>query len=180
VPSLLLFSSWNRQLRTETLIREQVTEPKVDSKTKTKTASVSLVNDRNPSAYMTGFLLKSFDLTTGAYIGKFSNLPPNTELFTGCPVAEAAVHHTEGLYLSASDDILTLEVQWPSDRELGFAFFPVQSLYVWHEVYGSTTGLKPRRSLHNLPLYEGFFGARLGEDAWVFLYLGTSPPLLPH
>ena len=33
--------------------------------------AVSLVNDA-PNAYYTGFLLKSFDLQTGAYIGRYA------------------------------------------------------------------------------------------------------------
>jgi hypothetical protein len=146
-----------------------------------KTAHVSLLNDDSSASY-SGFLLKSFDAYTGAYIGKFSDFPSGTELFRGCPVAEAALGHSNLVYFDGKANALRVKVEWPADRELGFAFFPVQSLYVWYEAYASTcppldTG--PRgREMHNKALKEGFFSTRLGLDAWAYLYLGFYMPML--
>jgi len=140
-------------------------------------ATVSIVN-ANPQASYMGFLLKSFDLETGKYIGKFSNLPRGTELYAGCPVPEAAVHHNEPGFFDSKDNVLKVDVEWPAGRELGFALYAVKSLYEWHEAYGSTSGLKPDRGLDNRMLYQGIFSPRLGKAAWAFLFLGFYVPLI--
>jgi hypothetical protein len=142
-----------------------------------KAAMVSL---EHPDAheYFTGFLLKSFDLETGEYIGAFSQLPMSTEHFLGCPVHAAAVHHNEEGYWNGNDSRLKVKVEWPAGRELGFVCFPVKSEYVWYEVFGSTTGTRPAESLHNAELYQGIFSPRLGEAAWAYLFLGFYVPIL--
>ena len=143
-----------------------------------KMARLSMRNDRGDGSGFVGFLLKSFDLETGAYIGSFSDLPLYTELYTGCPVPQAAVHHNERVYFDGGKNMLNVSVEWPSDRDLGFAFFPVAATDEWYEVYGSTTAAPPKHYLHNKALKENFFSTRLGKPAWVFLYLGFYIPIL--
>jgi len=158
------------------------------STSSTKTANVSVVND-DPAAWFMGFLLKAFDLETGKYIGKFprSGLPQFTQRFEGCPVPEAALSHDGLGYWNGKEQALTVAVEWPAERELGFAIFPVRSLFEWYEVYGSTSGLKPAEGLHNAMLYQGFFSPRLGNilgdcswhcSTWALLHFGLYAPII--
>ncbi len=145
----------------------------------TKSALVSLVHPDPQQQFFSGFLLKSFDLETGQYIGAFSQLPMYTELFAGCPVPAAAVHHNaRGYWDGTANGRLTVKVEWPADRELGFVCFLVKTQFEWFEVFGSTTGKRPAKGLHDVELYQGIFSPRLGKAAWAYLYLGFYVPML--
>jgi hypothetical protein len=164
-------------LRNTRLRSLQVALLEQGSNTDTKTALVSLVHPE-PRAAFSGFLLKSYDLETGKYIGSFSKLPAYTELYGGCPVPEAAVHHNQEAYWDGQQDKLTVQVEWPADRELGFVCFPVRSEFEWYEVYGSTTGKQPPADLHAVALRTSIFSPRLGDSAWFYLNLAFYLPIL--
>lgn len=143
----------------------------------TRAATVSVVND-NAQAWFIGFLLKSFDLQTGEYIGTFSKLPQGAEHYDGCPVPAAAVNHNGYGFWNGQEQALSVEVEWPSDRELGFVIFPVATMFEWYEVHGSTSGLQPAKGLHKAVLDQRVFSPRLDMPMWALLHFGLYAPMI--
>jgi len=139
-----------------------------------KTAVLSI----NSTGYgnFKGFLFKSYDLMNGGGLGDFSSLPPYTAILDSCPGKAAVTHYSREAYFNR-DKPLKFTVTWPSDKELGFQAFLVESTHTWYELRSSTNGDFLPDDI-TLPSREGPFTVRLNESKWVVGPLVFYAPIL--
>mmetsp|Transcript_8827 Transcript_8827/g.23024 ORF Transcript_8827/g.23024 Transcript_8827/m.23024 type:complete len:798 (-) Transcript_8827:88-2481(-) len=103
-----------------------------------------------------GFLIKALDAATGLPLPAFAStpMPSNTDLFEGCTDKRSAITHTAYMYWCS----WSMNITWPSDREVTIQAFLVEDEERWYEVYGSSAPTFvpaemdcPRKQLHSLP-----------------------------
>uniref|UniRef100_A0A7S4NWH9 FAD-binding FR-type domain-containing protein n=1 Tax=Guillardia theta TaxID=55529 RepID=A0A7S4NWH9_GUITH len=123
-----------------------------------------------------GFLFKSYDLLNGGGLGEFSSLPPYTAVLDSCPGKAAVTHYSEEAYFN-KDKPLRFTIQWPSNKELGFQAFLVESTNTWYELRSSTNGDYLPDDITKPPR-EGPFTVRLNQSKWVVGPLVFYGPIL--
>ncbi|EKX41936.1 hypothetical protein GUITHDRAFT_141673 [Guillardia theta CCMP2712] len=145
---------------------------------KSATLSINVVHAIQSTGYgnFKGFLFKSYDLLNGGGLGEFSSLPPYTAVLDSCPGKAAVTHYSEEAYFN-KDKPLRFTIQWPSNKELGFQAFLVESTNTWYELRSSTNGDYLPDDITKPPR-EGPFTVRLNQSKWVVGPLVFYGPIL--
>jgi hypothetical protein len=119
-------------------------------------SSLTEIEAATGSGSFQGFLLKSFDKVTGEPLGAFMDpLPKGCTFYAGCTSPNSAISHVvdgdqSGPNIYYGDGTVVFRFSWPSNAEVAFQLFVVETLTRWFEVRELSQGAAA--SVDGLPM----------------------------